>query len=103
MCKKRFSTTQFTRRDKGTEMKLRQITMTTFVLLQATWLGKNSCQLIERLKPSHVIVQSHDPQDAYYLFSAQEALILFSYDSGLSSVRELLRLSERSTTLMVDS
>jgi hypothetical protein len=53
-------------------MNLQQVAMTSFVLLQATWPVENSRQLIERLKPSHVIVHRYDPQDAYYLFSFQE-------------------------------
>ena len=59
-------------------MNLQQVAMTSFVLLQATWLVERSHQLIERLKPSHVIVHRYDPQDVYYLFSAQEVLTSFA-------------------------
>jgi len=83
-------------------MSLQQVAMTTFVLLQATWSVENSRQLIERLKPSHVIVQSHDPRDVYYLLSAQEAFTLFTQASNRSSVREALRLNERSATPAVE-
>jgi CHAT domain len=84
-------------------MNLQQVAMTTFVLLQATWPIEKSRQLIERLKPSHVIVRSHIPQDAYFLFSAQEVFSLFSRASDSSFVREALRLEERGATPGVES
>src|SRR5258708_11623219 len=83
-------------------MNLQQVAMTTFVLLQATWSVENSRQLIERLNPSHVIVQHQDPRNAYYLLSAQEAYTLFTQASNRSSVREALRLNERSATPAVE-
>ena len=84
-------------------MDLRQVAMTTFVLLQATWPVENGRQLIERLRPSHVIVHLHDPQDAYYSFSAQEALTFFAHASTELFVHKALRLDERSTTPTVES
>jgi hypothetical protein len=79
-------------------MNLQQVAMTTFVLLQATWPVENSRQLVERLEPLHVIVHRHYPRDAYYLFSAREALTLFVQASNGLFVHEVLRLNERSTT-----
>ena len=76
--------------------------MTSFVLLQATWLVEKSYQLIERLKPSHVIVHRYDPQDVYYLFSVQEVLTLFAAISNALSVQEALHLNEHSTTPSVE-
>jgi hypothetical protein len=83
-------------------MNLQQIAMTTFVLLQATWPVENSRQLIERLKPSHVVVHRHDPQDTYYLFSSQEALALFAHASHVLFVQEAVHLNERSATPTVE-
>jgi len=83
-------------------MNIQQVAMTTFVLLQATWLVGNGRQLTERLKPSHVIVHGHYPQDAYYLFSAQEALTLFAQASNGISIHEAVRLDERSKTPTVE-
>ena len=83
-------------------MDLRQMAMTTFVLLQATWSVENSRQLIEQLQPSHVIVRRYDSQDAYYLFSVPEALILFTQASTGLSIREALRLDEQSVTPVVE-
>src|SRR5436853_574718 len=84
-------------------MNLQKVAMTTFVLIQATWPAANGRQLTERLKPSHVIVHDHDPQNVYYLFSAQEALTLFAHTSNGLSIHEALRLDERSTTPTVES
>lgn len=84
-------------------MNLRQMAMTTFVLLQATWPVEKSYHLIELLGPSHVIAHGYDPQDAYYLFSAQEALTLFTHASTGLFVRKALCLDERSATPAVES
>ncbi len=84
-------------------MDLRQLTMTTFVLLQATWPVEKSSHLIERLKPSHVIVHHRNSQDVYYLFSAQEVLGLLTSSLHTSSVYEALHLSERSVTPAFES
>jgi hypothetical protein len=84
-------------------MNIQQVAMTTFVLLQATWTVENGRRLTERLKPSHVIVHGRDPQDVYYLFSAQEALTLFAHTSNGLSIREAVRLDERCMTPTVES
>src|SRR5260370_9477354 len=85
------------------EMEVRQLTMTTFVLVQATWPVEKSSHLIERLKPSHVIVHHRNSQDVYYLFSAQEVLGLLTSSLHTSSVYEALHLSERSVTPAFES
>jgi len=79
-------------------MDLRQVATTTFVLLQATWSVEKSYHLVEQLGPSHVIVHSYNLQDAYYLFSAQEALALLERALNVPSVDEAFRLEERMTT-----
>lgn len=82
-------------------MNLQQVAMTTFVLLQATWSGENSRQLIERLQPSHVIVHRPEPQEAYYLFAAQEAMSLLAQALTMSSVEHALRLDQQMPTPML--
>lgn len=79
-------------------MNLQQVAMTTFVLLQATWLTDNSRQLIGRLQPSHVIVHRREPQEAYYLFATQEATNLFAQAPSMSPVEHALRLDEQVPT-----
>jgi len=79
-------------------MNLQQVAMTTFVLLQATWSGENSRQLIERLQPSHVIVHRREPQEAYYLFATQEATGLLAQALSMSSVEHAFRLDEQIPT-----
>jgi hypothetical protein len=79
-------------------MNLQQVAMTSFVLLQARWSVENSRQLIEQLQPSHVIVQCPTPQAEYYLFSAQEVLVLFARSSNSSFVLEALHLEEHNAT-----
>src|SRR5947209_16060355 len=79
-------------------MDLRQVAMTTFVLLQATWPVERSYHLIEQLGPSHVIVHSYDPQDAYYLFSTQEVLTFLERALNVPSLGEALHLEERKMT-----
>ncbi len=102
-CEKDEYTKRYRKTGKEEEMNLQQVTMTSFVLLQATWPVEKSRQLIERLKPSHVIVQRHDPQDAYYLFSVQEVLSLLARASDSSFVLEALRLQEHGVTPGVES
>src|SRR2546421_10350770 len=87
---------------KEKEMNLQQVAMTTFVLLQATWPVEDGRQLTERLKPSHVIVHDHDPQDAYYLFSAQEALTQFAHVANGLSIHEAAHLDERTAAPAVE-
>src|SRR2546428_1025158 len=80
------------------KIDLQQVAMTEFVLLQPSWPVEKSRQLIERLKPSHVIVHRSEAHNDYYLLTAEEALKLFANVINASSVGEALRLAERSAT-----
>jgi len=84
-------------------MDLRELVMTTFVTLQADWSAEESSQLIEQLRPSHVIVHRHDPQESYLLLSAQDALQRLIHASPLSSVDEALQLQTHPATATLES
>lgn len=83
-------------------MDLQQVAMTEFVLLQPGWPVEKSRQLIERLKPSHVIVHRSEARNDYYLLTAEEALNLLTKANNASSVGEALHLEERSTTIALE-
>ena len=85
-------------RNEERQMNLQQVAMTTFVLLQATWLSDNSRELIERLQPSHVVIHRREPQEAYYLFSMQRATNLLAQAPSTSSIEHILRLDEQTPT-----
>ena len=67
-------------------MDLQQVAMTEFVLLQASWPVEKSRQLVEQLKPSHVIVHRREARNEYYLLTAEEALNLLKNATNASSV-----------------
>jgi len=79
-------------------MDLQEVAMTEFVSLQPNWPVERSRQLIERLKPSHVIVHRSEAHNDYYLLTAEEALNILANANNASSVSEALHLAERSAT-----
>ena len=44
-------------------LELQQVTETTLVLLQADWPVVNGRDLVEALKPTHVIIHRIEPQE----------------------------------------
>jgi hypothetical protein len=83
---------------KETKMDLHQVAMTEFVLLQQKWNVEQSRQLIEQLKPSHVIVHRAEARNDYYLLTAEQALDLCKNATNTLSVGEAFHLEERLPT-----
>ena len=84
-------------------MYLHQIAMDTFVLLQADWPAGKAQQLIQRLEPTHVIVQRLDPADEYYLFTRRAALALLDRAGDMTSVEDAFNLYRSAATPALDA
>jgi hypothetical protein len=84
-------------------MYLHQITMDTFVLLQATWPAGKAHQLVQRLEPTHVIVQRPDSADEYYLFTRRAALALLGRAGDETSVQDAFNLYRSPVTPTLDA
>src|SRR5438067_5436046 len=61
-------------RKREETMDLQAVVMTTFVLLEAEWPIARGRELVDVLKPTHVIVHRGETQEYYYLYTSQEAL-----------------------------
>jgi hypothetical protein len=85
-----------------TKMDLQHVAMTDFVLLQSSWPVTQSRQLIDHLKPSHVIVHHREAPNAYYLLNAREALHLLRHAKNSSSLNEAFHLQDRPATPAVE-
>src|SRR2546421_9471943 len=83
-------------------MDLQQVLMTTFILLEAEWSVTRGRELIEVLKPTHVIVHRNGAQEYYSLYTSQQALYRLEHMASDLSIQEALDLHETDTTPLVD-
>ena len=84
-------------------LELEQVAETTFVLLQAEWPVSKGHELVEALKPTHVIVHRIDPQEYYYLYSSQEALDRMNHVADALPIYEAFNLHETDATPLVEA
>jgi hypothetical protein len=75
----------------------------SFVVVRASLTAIEVQRLVERLKPSHVIVAGAANEDSYHLFSTQEALALLSVTNAQTPVLAALGLEQRSATPSLDA
>jgi hypothetical protein len=81
-------------------MNVSHLIQTDFVLLEADWPADQSRQLIDQVRPSHVIVHRREAErDYYYLYSRKEALDLLPLGK---SVRAAFDLHESAATPLLD-
>lgn len=71
-------------------MKLREITMTNFVLLQDTWTNANCLDLLKHLQPSHAIISREKEPDGYYLLEAASLVELLLHTPHTAPLAEAL-------------
>ncbi len=83
-------------------MDLQAVVMTTFVLLEAEWPITRGRELIEMLKPTHVILHQSEPQESYYLYTSQEALDRLEHAAPAFSIQVAFDLQETDATPLVE-
>src|SRR5690242_10702280 len=83
-------------------MNLEQVAITDFVLLQADWEVRKGRDLIQALRPTHVIVhrQEQDQNHDYYLVTAPEMLRLLAQPLNGSRIAEILDQYQVQTTVV---
>jgi hypothetical protein len=84
-------------------MYLHEVASQDFVIVQAAWLAGQARQLIERLRPSHVIVHQVGDLQAYYLFTRREALRSLARAPEAQPVHEALCLQAQEPTAALDA
>src|SRR5260370_16682522 len=85
-------------RKREETMDLQAVVMTTFVLLEAEWPITRGRELIEMLKPTHVILHQSEPQESYYLYTSQEALDRLEHAAPAFSIQVAFDLHEPDAT-----
>lgn len=78
------------------------ISRDSFVLLQAEWSVGRGLELIKGLGPTHVIVHSRDPRDAYFLYTKEDALSALAGRAVAASLATTLGLKTFPATPQVD-
>src|SRR5260370_41931485 len=89
-------------RKREETMDLQAVVMTTFVLLEAEWPITRGRELIEMLKPTHVILHQSEPQESYYLYTSQEALDRLEHAAPAFSIQVAFDLQETDATPLVE-
>ncbi len=84
-------------------MYLHEIASENFVIVQAGWTAGQARQLIERLRPGHVIVHRAEAPEAYYLFTRREAMQSLAGAAEAQAVREVLSVQDREPTAALDA
>jgi hypothetical protein len=69
-----------------------------FVTLRDTSTAREARQLLERLRPTHVIVRRTEPEDSYQLYPTPEALNLLARADDWASVCDAFSLNESEPT-----
>lgn len=78
------------------------ISSTSFVLLRAEWSVSKGLELIKGLGPTHVIVHSRGPHDAYFLYTKEAALSAMEGRDVVASLAITLSLKTFPATPQVD-
>lgn len=84
-------------------MYLGEVCREDFVLIQSDWSVTTTCQLIERLGLTYVIVHRTMPGDQYYLYSKQQAQDLLKGKGDQTPISAALNLHEYPSTPTVDA
>jgi len=83
-------------------MDLQLIIMATFVLLEAEWPASRGRELVDVLKPTHVIVHRSGPQEDYYLYTSEKALERLEHVAPALSIQVAFDLSHALATPLVE-
>ncbi len=85
-------------------MNLEDFVNTSFVVLQSDWDVHRGREMVERLRPSHVIVHRvEDPGDYYYLFPIERAKTVLSRAPNDVPLRYAFDLHEYQATTLLDA
>ncbi len=84
-------------------MYLHEIAYDSFILMQADWQVDKAKQLLERLKPSHVIIQHSDTESRHYLYKSDELLKQLSSADLEQTLQDTLKLNEATATPVYDA
>ncbi len=84
-------------------MYLHEIASEDFVIVQAGWTASQARQLIERLRPNHVIVHQVEALEAYYLLTRREALRALARAPDAQALHLALSLQNREPTTALDA
>src|SRR6516162_3270072 len=83
-------------------LELKQIAETTFVLLQADWSVVKGRELVEALKPTHVILHASSPQESFYLYTTEETLTRMQGVADAASISVAFNLYETDSTPLLE-
>src|SRR5690349_6138426 len=79
-------------------MYLHEAASDSYVLLQAGRTTDKVRELLEHLKPTHVIVHRSGPTDLYYLYTKAEAIDRLTNDDSRTTLLEAFNLQECTAT-----
>ena len=86
------------------DLPVRAIADNTFILVQATWSVARGYEIVDYLRPTHVIVVDHATgQERYYLFTTVEFRDRLTLRPDVASIHEALNLQEAETTPLIEA
>lgn len=83
-------------------LELAQVTETTFILLQADWSIARGRELIEALKPTHVIIH-REREDSFYLYTIEMALTHMKGIANATPIHIAFNLHEIDATPLLEA